>query len=127
MTQKQSYRESITALPFANFMFPELGAVGKRRVEDFIKLQAEFFDDIQKVNQEWLNRVQAEMHLGTQFACKLAAARSVPDAIATYEEWGRCWRDIATEDAKHLFAETQKLMERGAHLLKGNGPVSRAS
>jgi hypothetical protein len=127
MAQKQSYPELMETLPFANLMSPELATVGKKRVQDFIKMQVWLFEDVQKANQEWSNRVQAEMHLGTQLACRFAAARSVPEAMAAYEEWIRCWCTLATEDVKHAFAETQKLMERGAHYLNGNGHVSRVS
>jgi hypothetical protein len=82
------------------------------------------------MNRQWFDRAQSEANLASELASKLTAARSIPDAMAAYQEWASQRFEMMAEDGKHLLADTQKLMEGATHLLpngslfKGGGGQS---
>lgn len=117
MAQKQPSSKQMEKLPFNNLMSPELAEIGKQRMEYFINAQVALLDDIRETNQQWLDRIEAETHLGTQFASKLASAQSVPDTISACQDWTTQRFGMMAEDIKHILADTQKFMERGARLV----------
>jgi hypothetical protein len=61
--------------------------MGKKRIDEFVKMQAELLDKLQETNRQWLDRAQSEANLASEFASKLAAARSIPDAMTAFQEW----------------------------------------
>jgi hypothetical protein len=63
-----------------NLMSAESAETGKQRVEEFTKAQMELLDKLQEANQRWLERMQQEANLASEFASKLTVARSIPDA-----------------------------------------------
>lgn len=84
MTPKQSQTERRE-----NSMLPNLLAsadMGKERMEEFAKMQKEFADTLQHTNEQWFDRVQSEANLAAQFAGKLTTARSIPEAMAAWQE-----------------------------------------
>ncbi len=84
---------------------------GNKRVEDLINFQIELFKYLQEVNQDWLAHMQSEAGMASEFASKLAAARSMPEAAAAYQQWASRRIELLAEDGKRLFADTQKLTE----------------
>jgi Phasin protein len=124
MMHKQAAGETGNKLPFINFTSPEFMTIGKKRVEHLVNLQTALLNDVQKAGKDWLDRMQSEMHLGAQLACRCVTARSVSDAMAAYQEWTNRWFQMTAEDVKHLFADTQKFMERGGLLADGRGQTS---
>ena len=103
----------------------ELAAIGKKRVEECINAQTELLGRLQEKNQQWLDRLQQEANLASEFASKLTAARSIPDAMTACQEWTSQWFEIMTEDSRHLLADTQKLIETGARLMSNGSSSSR--
>ncbi len=61
--------------------------------------------------------MQSHAKLGSEFVTKLTAARSMPEVATAYQEWASRQMEMATEDAKRIFADGQKLAETGARLL----------
>jgi hypothetical protein len=51
-------------------------------------VQTKLFEGYQQANERWLNRVQAEASLASEFVSKLSSARSIPDAMTAYQTWG---------------------------------------
>jgi hypothetical protein len=47
----------------------------KRRMKGFANAQAELFQNWQETNRQWLERVQVESNLASEFASKLTASR----------------------------------------------------
>jgi hypothetical protein len=70
------------------------------------------------MNRQRVDRFQAEANLASDLTAKLAAARSVPDAIAAYRIWGSRRLEMMAEDTKHLWDDTQKFVQAGARLLQ---------
>ena len=103
-------------------MFPfELTAVdftahAKKRMEGFANAQAELFQNWQEANRQCLERVQVESNLASQFASKLTASRSIPEAMTAYQDWMTSHFEMMAEDAKHLMDKTQKFIQASAHV-----------
>jgi hypothetical protein len=98
----------------------DLAARARRRMEAFANAQAKLLQNVQETNRQWLNRVQAEANLATEFASKLSAARSVPDTLTAYRHWVECRFEMMAADTQHLANNAQKFMHAGAHLFKDN-------
>ncbi len=78
------------------------------------------------MNRHWFDRMQSEANLTSKFWSKLAAARSIPDAMTAYQEWAGRQFEMIAEDRKHPLADYQMLTETGAHRL-WNGRQSKSS
>ncbi len=123
MAQKESHSERTEKSALPNLVPAEFAAMGKKRVEDFVNAQTELLDKLRETNRQWFERVQSEANLASEFAAKLTAARSIPDAMTACQEWTSRRFEMMAEDGKQLFADTQKFMETGARLLS-NGWLS---
>jgi hypothetical protein len=93
--------------------------MGTKQVHECVKAHSELLDRFQEVNRSWLDHLQSEADLSTEFASKVAAARSIPDVAALLLEWNKRHMEMAKVDAKHVVADTQKIMQAGARLLPG--------
>jgi hypothetical protein len=89
----------------------------KQRVDEFGKAQTELLDKFQEANRQWLERMQREAELTSEFASKLTAARSIPETMSACQEWTRRRLEMMSEDGKHLLADMQSFMETGARLM----------
>jgi uncharacterized damage-inducible protein DinB len=104
----------------------EFSEMGRKRVEDFVKAQSELLGHIQETNRQWIDRMQSEASLASEFAAKLTAARSMPDAVSACQEFGSRRLEMMTEDSRHLLSDARKFMEAGTRMWSGgwlpNGP-----
>jgi hypothetical protein len=124
MAKKEGFPDSEHASAF-NVMPAEFAAMTKKRIEDFVNAQSELLDKFQETNREWLDRLQSEATLASEFASKLTAARSIPDAMTACQDWTSRRFEMMAEDGKHVLADSQKFMEVGARLVS-NGWLSRS-
>ena len=81
MTQTRPDNQGATLLP------SELLDVAKKQIESLLEVQKELMQTLEGINHELFNRAKKEADLASEFVGKLAAARSVPDATTTYQEW----------------------------------------
>jgi hypothetical protein len=125
MAQKESHSDRTQRSPPSNLIPPEFAAFGTKGLEGLVKGQSELLEKIQKVNQDWLERMQVEATVASEFATRMTAARSVPEAAAVWQEWALRRMEMAAEDGKRLLANSQKFMETGGRLLP-NGPLSKS-
>ena len=126
MVQKESHTERTEKSSLPNLMPTEFAELGKKRIEEFVNTQKELVEKFQEMNRQWFDRAQAEANLASELASKLTAARSIPDAMAAYQEWASRRFEMMAEDGKHLLADTQKFMEAATHLLP-NGSLIKGS
>ena len=129
MAQKESHAERTERSSLPNLMPTEFAELGKKRIEEFVNTQKGLVEKLQEMNRQWFDRAQAEANLASELASKLTAARSIPDAMAAYQEWASRRFEMMAEDGKHLLADTQKFMEAATHLpnaslIKGGGGSS---
>jgi predicted phage tail protein len=94
----------------------ELAALGKKRMGALMRVQTEFLDELQETNRHWLDSIQSEADLASEFASKLSSARSMPDAMAVSRDWATQYFAMLAEDGKHLADDTRKFIERGARI-----------
>lgn len=121
MGQKEARTEQAEKSPLFNFAAADFAVTAKRQIEAITKAQSEALDNFQEMNQQWLDRIQAEASLASELASKLTAARSVPDAITAYQNWGSRRFEMMAEDTKHLWDDTQKFMQVSARVLQSQG------
>ncbi len=125
MAQKESQSERTEKSSLPNLVPAEFAAMGKKRMEEFANAQTELLDKLQEANRQWIGRMQSEANLASEFAAKLTAARSIPEAMTACQEWTSRRFEMMAEDGKHLLADTQKFMETGARLLSNGWMSSR--
>jgi hypothetical protein len=113
---KESQNEQ-TETSALSSMPAEFAAAGRKSFEDFTKAQTELLEKLRESNRQWIERVQSEANLASEFAAKLSAARSIPDAMSACQEWTSRRFEMMADDGKHLLADTQKFMETSARLM----------
>jgi phasin protein len=106
-------------------MKSELAAIGKQRFENFVSTQAEILGQFREMNELWLSRFRSEADLASEFATKLTAARSIPEAMSASQEWTSRRLQAITEDGMRLLTLIQKLAETSAHLVAPHDLVLR--
>ena len=116
MAAKQDVRSKGTELPFFNLVPVDFAVTAKQRFEESANVQSELLKAFQETNEHWRDRIVAEAKVEGDFASRLAAAQSIPDAMATCQQWGTRHLEMMAEDARHLFDDTQKFVQTGARL-----------
>jgi hypothetical protein len=115
MAQKEAHTER-TEKSLPDLIPAEFAAMGKKRFDELVAMQTERLEKLQEANRNWFDRMQAEVTLASEFVGKLTVAHSIPEAATAYQEWTSRHMEMATEDAKRIFADGQKLAETGARL-----------
>ena len=100
----------------SSLMLPEMAAMGRKRIEEFAEMQTELLEKLQEANRNWFDHMQSEANLASEFWTKVTAARSIPEAATTCQEWASRRMEMAAEDSKRLLADGQKFMETGSRL-----------
>lgn len=111
MAPKDSHTERTEKSLLPNLRPTVFAEMGEKRVEEFVNTQTELFERLQEMSRQWFDRAQSEANLASELASKLTAARSVPEAMAAYQEWVSRRFEMMAEDGKHLLEDTQKFME----------------
>jgi Phasin protein len=102
---------------------PEIAAMAKKRFEDFTEIQSDLLEEIREANQSWLERMQSEANLASEFSSKLTASHSIADTTTACQEWANRRMELFTEDGQRLMTNSQKFMEKAAQFLS-NGWLS---
>jgi hypothetical protein len=76
----------------------------------------ELFENFNESSRRWLGCLEMEAKLASELAAKLTAARSFPDVMAAYQEWGTRQLEMIGGETKHFLDDAQKLMQSGAHV-----------
>jgi hypothetical protein len=118
VAQKEPRNESAEKSPLLDLSATDFAATTKKQIKAFTSAQSEALDNLQEVSHKWLDRIQAETSLASELASKLATARSMPDAMGAYQEWGSRRFEMMAEDTKHLWDDTQKFVQASARLLQ---------
>jgi hypothetical protein len=124
MAKKEHHTEQTEAATPFNVIPSELIAMGKKHIHEYVTAHSELLDKFQEVNRSWLDRLQTEADLSAEFTSKMTGVRSIPDAATVLLEWTNRQMEITTVDAKHVLADTRKIMEIGIRLLPGGWLVN---
>jgi Phasin protein len=114
MASKKRRTSARPAMPIDPAQFAEMG---KKQAEAMADMHKELIGAIEEVNREWAARVQAEVELATEFAGKLAAAKSMPDTAAICQEWMNRRMEMFADDSRRFIADSQKFMAATTRLL----------
>jgi hypothetical protein len=113
VTQREPQTEKA---PLFNLAPDELASLGKKQIEGFAHAQTELLEKFEQSRRQWLDRMQSEASMASEFASKLTAARSIPDAMTVCQDWAHRRLEMMEDDRKHLVAECQSLAETSARL-----------
>jgi hypothetical protein len=117
MAQTESQSKGMQTPTLPHLTPAELAAMGEKRLEDYAKAQAVLFGTLHETHQRWLDRMQSEARLASEFTRKVANARSIPDTMAACREWASRRFEMMADDGNHLLADSRKMMETGARFL----------
>jgi hypothetical protein len=79
-------------------------------------------DTLEEINRAWVARAQSGVTLASELVSKLAAARSVPEAAAAYQECMTRHMELFAEDGRRMVADSEKLMRVSARLFSNGSP-----
>jgi hypothetical protein len=122
MTQKEAPARA-AKLSSLNPALPGIAVMANKRFEELAEVQSDFLEEIREANQKWLDRIQSEANLASEFSSKLTASHSMADTTTACQEWANRRLELFTEDSQLLITRSQKFMENAAQLLS-NGWLS---
>jgi hypothetical protein len=102
---------------------PAIAGMAKRRFEELAEIQSDLLKEIREANQNWIDRMQSEATLASEFSSKLTASHSIADTTTACQEWAKRRMELFTEDGQRLMTNSQKFMENAAQFLS-NGWLS---
>ena len=88
----------------------QIGETEKKMSDAALEAQKEFLKTFEEMSREVMSRAAAEIELGVKLSKKLSAARSIPDAVAAYQEWLSDEMNARSEDARLFIVNSQKFM-----------------
>jgi len=100
-----------------NLTLSEFAALGKKSMEEFAKAQSDMLSAMQDAHRHWLDRMQSEAKLASEFTRSVASCRSIPEAVAVCQEWTGRRLEMMADDSKHLVTDSRRMMERSARFL----------
>jgi hypothetical protein len=126
MTQKEAPARA-AKLSSLNPALPGIAAMANKRFEELAEVQSDFLEEIREANQKWLDRIQSEANLASEFSSKLTAYHSMADTTTACQEWANRRLELFTEDSQLLITKSQKFMEKAAQFLsngwRSNGRI----
>jgi hypothetical protein len=117
VAQKESHAARTEKFSLFDLPTTEFAGFGKKQIDDLVNAQTEFLDSLQEVNRQWFDRMQSEANVASELASRLAAARSIPDAMTAYQDWTGQRFAMMAEDGKRPLDDYQKFAAIGAHVL----------
>jgi phasin protein len=104
------------AMPFFNW--------GSERSEAAIALQKAVLDSYEQASRAWLDRLQSEITLWSDLANRLGTSHSVPEALETYTKCVSQRMQMAADDGRRLFDESQQITQKIAKSLGAGWPAA---
>src|SRR5262245_61339213 len=87
----------------------EIAKMAEERTKEMVGMQKEMLDTLTEMNQRWLSCASAQAALASELGTKLAAARSLPDVAALYQEWMAQQTKIITEQNERFVSDARKV------------------
>lgn len=125
MVQNESQSKQAGTNPLLREIPIDFTEAAKKNFEELANVQTELLDQFQEAQKQWLDRMQVEANLASEFVAKLSSARSIPDAMTACQEWGARRFAMASKDAKQALDNAQKFLKAATHLF-ANGAASKS-
>jgi hypothetical protein len=97
-------------------------AFGREQTKSAADLQKEVLDAYERASRLWLERVKSELELWSELAAKLAATRSVNDALEACVKSVALQMQMTVTDGQRLFDECREVTQRATRLLTNGFP-----
>src|SRR3954469_12329410 len=88
-------------------------------------LRKMMFEEMQFASNAMLERTQTEMHLFSELVSKMAAAHSVSNISAVYEECGKHQVEFFRRDLDRVFKHGERMIEATSGLFKSDAAADR--
>jgi len=103
-------------MPFFNW--------GSERTEAATALQKAILESYEQASRAWLTRMQSEIALWSDLANKLSTTHTVPEALETYTKCVSQRMQMAADDGRRLFDESQQITQKIAKSLGSGSPAA---
>src|SRR5215470_7685217 len=87
----------------------DLLRIGATRFESLMAVHKKLLDTFEQVQRDRLTRTMEETKLASEFAAKVASARSIPDIMALYQQWMMKCEEMMAEDGRKFLDDSQKV------------------
>src|SRR5215470_10709143 len=91
--------------------------IGANRFESLMAVHKKLLDTFEQVQRDRLTRTMEETKLASDFAAKVASARSIPDIMSLYQEWITKCEELIAEDGRRFLHDSQKMANAALGLL----------
>ena len=99
-----------------------MAEIGANSFTAGLRMQTEMFDTLQTIGRQWMERRTCEAELALNLPNRLAGARTLPDAVSTYQEWLSEWLAMCNEDSRRFLSDGQKIVATGVRCLTNISP-----
>ena len=103
-------------------MSSRMADIGANSFNAGMRMQTEMFDTLQTIGHQWLERKTHEAELAFNLPNRLAGARTLPDAVSTYQEWLSEWLAMCNEDSRRFLSDGQKIVATGVRCFTNISP-----
>ena len=93
---------------------------GQHQTAAALNVQKAILESCEHASRAWIDRVQSEVSLWSDFASKLSATKSIPEAFETYTKCVSQRMQMAADDGRKLVEEAQQMTQKLTQSL-GNG------
>jgi hypothetical protein len=95
----------------------------KQQADSMINMQQEILGAYEQANRAWLDRVTSEMEFWSALTSKLAATRSVQEALDICQKGTAQRMQMAAEDGRRLTEDSQKIMQKFSGSMSNGWPT----
>ena len=106
----------------AETLYSPMADIGASNFNAGLRMQTEMFDTLQTIGNQWLERRTHDAELALNLPNRLAGARTLPDAVAAYQEWLSEWLAMCNEDGRRFVSDGQKIVETGVRCFTNMSP-----
>ena len=100
--------------------------LGREQTEATFQIQKDMLEAYEEASRAWLARVKSEVELWSQLAAKVTATRSIPEALAAYQESVAQRMQMAAEDGKRMSDDCREIMAKITSSLSKGWPTGSA-
>ncbi len=93
---------------------------GQHQTETALNLQKAILESCEQASRAWVDRMQSEISLWSDFANKISGTKSIPEAFEAYTKCVSQRMQMAADDGRKLVEEAQQITQKLTQSL-GNG------
>ena len=99
---------------------------GQAQMETMLEMQKEVLGAYEQISRRWLDRMKSEGELWCEMTKNMSVAKSVPEAMAAFQECATKRMQMAADDGRQILNDGQTMAGAFARTI-GNGWRSGAA